>query len=60
MALGSRRSVPVMAGLGVWCVGAHLGFAPFVAPLGLISLVSLVIVTAHRTDTESDPDLCLT
>ena len=54
VALGSRRSVPVMAGLGVWCVGAHLGFAPFVAPLGLISLVSLVIVTARRPDTDSD------
>lgn len=48
VATGSRRLLPVAAGLAVWCTGAHLGFAPFALGLSVVALAGLVFTTMHR------------
>ncbi|MCB0976424.1 MAG: hypothetical protein KDB02_03090 [Acidimicrobiales bacterium] len=48
LALGSHRYLPLVGGLSVWCVGAHLGFVPMVVPMVLAAVTSLVAVTVRR------------
>jgi hypothetical protein len=48
VALGSRRLLPVLAFLAVWCAGAHLGFVPLVVPVAAVAVVGLVTTTVRR------------
>lgn len=48
VAVGSRRLLPVMVALAVWCAGAHLGFAPMALAVSAAGLVGLVATTVHR------------
>lgn len=48
VALGSRRLLPVMVGLAVWCAGAHLGYVPLVAVVVAAGAAGLVAVTVRR------------
>lgn len=48
VALGSRRLLPVAAGLAVWCTGAHLGFAPLAVSVSLAACIGLVVTTLDR------------
>jgi hypothetical protein len=48
VAVGGRWALPVATGLAVWCVGAHLGFAPLCVAVGLTAAASLVVVTVRR------------
>ncbi|NLD75143.1 MAG: hypothetical protein GX643_00605 [Acidimicrobiales bacterium] len=45
---GSRRLLPVMAGLAVWCTGAHLGFAPMALALSAAGSAGLLVTTVRR------------
>jgi hypothetical protein len=48
VAVGGRWALPVATGLAIWCVGAHLGFAPLCVAVGLTAAASLVVVTVRR------------
>lgn len=48
VALGSSRLLPLATGLSIWCVGAHLGFAPMVVPMVGLSLIGLVWTVGRR------------
>ncbi len=48
VAMGSRRLLPVAAGLAVWCTGAHLGFAPLAISVSVAACVGLVATTLRR------------
>ena len=48
VALGSRRLLPVLAGLGVWCSGAHLGFVPLVIVVAGGATLCLLITTVRH------------
>ncbi|HEY4377060.1 MAG TPA: hypothetical protein VGM93_07865, partial [Acidimicrobiales bacterium] len=43
VAVGERWLLPVSAGLGLWCGGAHLGLVPLVAGVGAVAGCSLVV-----------------
>lgn len=47
VAEGSRRLLPVLAALAVWCAGAHLGFVPMVLAI-VVPSVALLIVGERR------------
>jgi hypothetical protein len=49
VAVGERWLLPLASGLAVWCVGAHLGYAPFVGAIVLAASASLVGVTRRRS-----------
>lgn len=53
VAIGSRRLLPVAAGLAVWCTGAHLGFAPFALGISAAALAGLVATTLRRGGTSA-------
>lgn len=48
VAVGSRRLLPLMVALAVWCTGAHLGFAPLAVAVSTVGVVGLVVVTVRR------------
>jgi hypothetical protein len=47
-ALGRRWFLPLVAALGTWCVGAHIGYAPTVLGLALVSAVGLPTALVRR------------
>lgn len=47
VALGSGRLLPLAAALAVWCIGAHLGFAPFVLPVVGLAGLGLAFTTVR-------------
>ncbi len=48
VAVGSRRLLPLMVTLAVWCTGAHLGFAPLTVAVSTVGVVGLIVVTVRR------------
>lgn len=48
IALGERRLLPLGAALAIWCIGVHLGYLPFVATLGVIATVTLLVRTGRH------------
>jgi hypothetical protein len=46
--LGRRWFLPLATGLATWCVGAHVGYAPTVIGLGVVTAVGLPVAVVRQ------------